>query len=153
MTAVVDVDTSLASKCMDFCQALANQGQAFNFSLTITSGFSFSLDTRKKAASPDVKKKASPSTLRRNAKRKEEYLKHKLNHSTVNHVEEVGAASSVPSCDQCDFKSVSEKGLRQHKRMKHALSNSQTTPEKTRTSSSSASLAASPLLDTSREES
>ena len=122
MTAVVDVDTSLASKCMDFCQALANQGQAFNFSLTITSGFSFSLDTRKKAASPDVKKKASPSTLRRNAKRKEEYLKHKLNHSTVNHVEEVGAASSVPSCDQCDFKSVSEKGLRQHKRMKHGLS-------------------------------
>ena len=70
----------------------------------------------------------------------------------MNHVEEVGAASSVPSCDQCDFKSVSEKGLRQHKRMKHALSNSQTTPEKTRTSSSSASLAASPLLDTSREE-
>ena len=152
MTAVVDVDTSLASKCMDFCQALANQGQAFNFSLTITSGFSFSLDTRKKAASPDVKKKASPSTLRRNAKRKEEYLKQKQNHSTVNHVEEVGVASSVPSCDQCDFKSVSEKGLRQHKRMKHALSNSQTTPEKTRTSSSSASLAASPLLDTSREE-
>ena len=110
MTAACDVETSLASKCMDFCQALANQGQAFNFSLTITSGFSFSLDTRKKAASPDVKKKASPSTLRRNAKRKEEYLKHKLNHSTVNHVEEVGAASSVPSCDQCDFKSSLKRG-------------------------------------------
>ena len=158
MTAACDVETSLASKCMDFCQALANQGQAFNFSLTITSGFSFSLDTRKKAASPDVKKKASPSTLRRNAKRKEEYLKHKLNHSTVNHVEEVGAASSVPSCDQCDFKSVSEKGLRQHKRMKHGLSqlapssasNIQATPEKNRTWSSVASLAVSPSAEASR---
>ena len=68
MTAVVDVDTSLASKCMDFCQALANQGQAFNFSLTIGPDFSFSLDTRRKSTSPGIKKKASPSTLRRNAR-------------------------------------------------------------------------------------
>ena len=34
MSAVVEVDTSLVSKCMDFCQALASQGQAFNFSLS-----------------------------------------------------------------------------------------------------------------------
>ena len=44
MTVMVDVDTSLASKCMDFCEALAKQGQAFNFSLTVSSGFSFSLE-------------------------------------------------------------------------------------------------------------
>ena len=52
MTAVGDVDTSLASKCMDFCQALAKQGQAFNFSLTVSSGFSFSLDTQEKGRKP-----------------------------------------------------------------------------------------------------
>ena len=163
MTAVADVDTSLASKCMDFCQALANQGQAFNFFLTTASGFSFSLDTRKKAANPDAKKRSSPSTQRRNAKRREEYMKRKQNHSTVNPiVEEVNVASNVP-CDQCDFKSVSEKGLWQHKRIKHGppqLSSSSgqpksptATPESLRRQQpKEASLHASPMLDVSREE-
>ena len=41
--------TSLASKCMAFCQTLASQGQVFNFSLSIGPDFSFSLDTRSKA--------------------------------------------------------------------------------------------------------
>ena len=63
-----------ASKCMDFFQALAKQGQAFNFSLTVSSGFSFSLDTRRKAGSPVTKKKTIPSTLRRNTRRREEFL-------------------------------------------------------------------------------
>ena len=84
MTAVVNVDTSLASKCMVFCQALASQDQAFNLSMSIGSDFSFSLDTRSKAASPEMKKKASPSTLRRNAKRREEYLQQKRQPSSVN---------------------------------------------------------------------
>ena len=46
MSAVGEENSSLASKCMDFCQALAKQGKTFNFSLSIGSGFSFSLDTR-----------------------------------------------------------------------------------------------------------
>ena len=37
-------DTSLASKCMDFCHALASQGKMFKFSLSIGSTFSFSLE-------------------------------------------------------------------------------------------------------------
>ena len=160
MTAVGDVvDTSLASKCMVFCQALANQGQAFNFSLTIGTGFSFSLDTRGKAASPKIKKKASPSTLRRNARRREEYLQQKQNPSAVNTIEEVEVVSNVLSCDQCDYKAASEKGLRQHKRMKHGLPqlvssgdpNSQATPERIRTSSSVTSLAISPSAEASRK--
>ena len=159
MTAVGDVDTSLASKCMDFCQALASQGQAFNFSLIIGSDFTFTLDTRRKEGSQNTKKKASPSTLRRNAKRREEYLQQRHKPSTVNHTDEVEVTSNVLSCDQCDFKSVSEKGLRQHKRMKHGLSqlassgdsNSQATPEKTRTSSSTASLAVSPIAEASKK--
>ena len=40
-------DSSLASQCLAFCQALASQGKAFSFSLKIDSTFSFALDTRK----------------------------------------------------------------------------------------------------------
>ena len=71
-----EVDLSLAySKCMEFCQALASQGQSFKFSISIGSNFSFSLDTRSKATtSQGTKKMASPSTLRRNARRREEFL-------------------------------------------------------------------------------
>ena len=75
------------------------------------------MDTRSKAVSPGIKNKASPSTLRRNARRREEYLQRKQNLSTVNSTEEI--VSDALSCDQCDYKPASEKGLRQHKRMKH----------------------------------
>ena len=62
----------LLSKCLDFCQALARQGHTFNISIAIGTSFSFSLDTRSKevVTSKVIKKKASPSTLRRNAKRR-----------------------------------------------------------------------------------
>ena len=83
MTAV-ESDSSLASKCLDFCQMLTSQGKAFNFSLSIGSAFSLSLDTRDKVPALDTKSKAtpkkmpSPSTIRRNARRREEFLKKKL---------------------------------------------------------------------------
>ena len=66
--------TSLASKCMAFCQTLASQGQVFNFSLSIGPDFSFALDTRSKAVKTQgTKKRISPSTLRRNARRRAEF--------------------------------------------------------------------------------
>ena len=79
MTAVGETD--LASKCLDFCQALKSQGLAFKFSLTMSSNFSFSLDTRGLAldiqAKIPLKKKPSPSTIRRNARRREAFLNKK----------------------------------------------------------------------------
>ena len=151
MAAVAEVGSTLLSKCLDFCQALSSKGQAFNFSVAIGPDFTFSMDTRSKAASPGIKKKASPSTLRRNARRREEYLQRKQNLSTVNSTEEVEIVSDALSCDQCDYKPASEKGLRQHKRMKHKPSQpALTTPEKNRTSSSVASLAVSPSAEASR---
>ena len=69
----------LVSKCLGFCQMLANKSMGFNFSLTMGS-FSFSLDTRvveTKAADPASmvkKKKYSPSNQRRNAKRRQLFL-------------------------------------------------------------------------------
>ena len=120
MTAVGDVDTYLASKCMDFCQALASQGEAFNFSLSIGSNFSFSLDTRSKEMKKGTRtKKPSPSTLRRNAKRRQDFLEKKQNSSAVKHIAEVAAVPVAPPCDMCDYKAASEKGLKTHKRMKH----------------------------------
>ena len=116
MAAVAAVGSTLLSKCLDFCQA---KGQAFNFSVAIGPDFTFSMDTRSKAASPVIKKKASLSTLRRNARRREEYLQRKKNPSPVISTEEVETVSDALSCDQCDYKPASEKGLKQHKRMKH----------------------------------
>ena len=76
-------NSSLAIKCMDFCHALASQGMAFSFSLSVGRDFSFSLDARdKKKATPVlteqvIKKKLSPSQVRRNARRRQEFLKRK----------------------------------------------------------------------------
>ena len=43
MTAASELNSSLNSQCMDFCQALARQGLEFKFSVTIGSAFTFSL--------------------------------------------------------------------------------------------------------------
>ena len=67
------MDSSLVSQCLAFCQTLADQGKAFNFKLTNTS-FSFSLDTKGINAKSSVdKRRISPSTQRRNARRREEF--------------------------------------------------------------------------------
>ena len=114
-----NVDTPLLSKCLEFCQALANQGQVFNFSVAIGPTFTFSLDTRSKAVVNQVvkRKKPSPSTLRRNAKRREQYLAKNWQKSVPSTSSDQTAVE--PKCDQCDYVAASEKGLRQHQRMKH----------------------------------
>ena len=122
MAAVTDVNSSLVFKCMEFCQALACQGQTFHFSLTMGPTFSFSLDTRRKEVMSSGFKKLSPSTQRRNTKHREEFLiKKKQTPSTVDSPVEKAVVSDFP-CDQCDYSNGSEKGLRQHKRMKHGKS-------------------------------
>ena len=67
---------SLATKCLDLCQALISQGRAFTFNLSVDSSFTFSLDTRGEVtpAKTMARKKTSPSTQRRNKKRKDEFL-------------------------------------------------------------------------------
>ena len=82
MTAVSE--TNLATKCLDFCQILSSQGLAFKFSLTVGSNFSFTLDTKVLASDTQAKKKkSSPSTIRRNARRREEFLIKKQNPAPV----------------------------------------------------------------------
>ena len=101
--------------------------------------------TRSKA--PRTKKKPSPSTLRRNARRREEFKAKKQQSSPTS----TGALLPSPEkekhplCDLCDYKAASENGLKTHKRMKHK--------EVLRSShEGSMDVSNSPLLDVSREE-
>ena len=130
MTAVGDDDSSLAAKCLDLCQTLAGQGLAFNFSLTISSSFSFSLDTRDRglalATTSKTKKKSSPSTLRRNARRKEAFLQRKQNPAPVSYEVEVDPVAELPQngedtfkCEICGNAFKSDNGLRIHKGKSH----------------------------------
>ena len=79
--------TELATKCLEFCQTLSSQCSSFKFSLMVGTSFSFTLDTGvvaldTKAKAPS-KKKPSPSTIRRNARRREEFLKKKQSPAPV----------------------------------------------------------------------
>ena len=117
MADVGENDSSLATQCLALCQALASQGMEFNFSLTIGSTFSFSLDTKsKEALSSKAKKKVSPSTLRRNKKRREEFLKKKSIPSEAEKSESDKEASQDATfqCDQCENIFKNEKGLKIH---------------------------------------
>ena len=69
----------------------------------------------------------------------------------MNSTEEVENVSNVLSCDRCDYKPASEKGLMQHKRMKHKSSQPK---ESLRQSEEGppCRVSASPLLDISRED-
>ena len=98
-------DQTLASKCLDICQALVTQGKEFSFSLRIRSTFNFSLDTRKETSSiPIERKKQSPSTLRRNSKRKAEYEKSKY----------IKETEDTFNCENCQEPMKNEKSLNQH---------------------------------------
>jgi hypothetical protein len=165
MAAVVESDSSLAMKCLDICQALTSQGKIFNFSLSIGPTFSFSFTSGDKTLDTrfgSQKKKQSPSSRRRSARRKEEFLnKRRQVLSAVKSPAETAPVSFF-SCDQCDYTNASEKGLRQHKRMKHGKpqlegqlhATSPSTPENLRNPISySAALQVSPVeQSTVREE-
>ena len=70
---------ALAKQCMDFCQHMDAKGKTYKFSLMLGSDFTFTLDTREEATTTkkEVRKKLSPSSIRRNARRKAEFLEKK----------------------------------------------------------------------------
>ena len=148
MTDVGETDSSLATKCLALCQALTSQGMVFNFSLNIGSTFSFLLDTkRKEALSSKVKKKASPSTLRRNMRRREEFFnkkKSKPSEAENSDSDKEASQSTTFPCDQCENVSKNEKGLKIHKGKAHK------TVEKVRMGSSDPSLTVSPTREGGR---
>ena len=138
---VVSEESSLASKCMEFCQALASQEKAFSFSLKIGDTFSFSLDTKEKAPAPQARK-VSPSTQKRNYLRRQKFLASKAkpqnealeepadisvsldaNDSqdvTLSQNEDLSA--STFRCDQCDYYTRTSRGLKMHVSKQHKIS-------------------------------
>ena len=156
MSTAASGEDYMVSKCLAFCQALVSQGQVFNFSISIGSDFTFSLDTRSKASGSQRKKKPSPSTIRRNAKRRAEFMakKQQMPPSRISNDGEAVQTSTVFPCDQCDYLGASEKGLKQHARMKHKKAEATpASPEALRSKEeSSRSLIGSPLPLYNREE-
>ena len=144
MKEVAAGDSSLAQQCLAFCQTLANQGRTFSFSLTVGSSFIFSMESNGIAVPAQVvKKKSSPSTLRRNAKRRQLFLKRKLESSL-----EMKAPSEYPpsastavtppqlssaiqvegkpfQCDLCTATFVSKHGLKYHTESTHPVASTQ----------------------------
>ena len=106
-----EASSSLASQCLVFCQTLPSQGLAFNFSLNLGNSFSFSLDTRMGAPVKPMtgKKKTSPSTQRRNNRRRKQFLESKQTES-----QSAEPNKNVFSCDICDFSATSRKDLNGH---------------------------------------
>ena len=114
---MVESQTPLATQCLEFCQTLTSKGHAFTFNLTLGSSFSFSLDTKMKITSLETKKKKkSPSTMRRNLKRKEDYLKRKEAEEKENStdMEPSSQVKKTFKCSQCDNDFKSENGLKIH---------------------------------------
>ena len=154
MTAVNETDSTLTSKCLDFCQALASQGKEFKFAITVGSTFTFSLDTREGKETLTTRSKKSPSTLRRNAKRRKEFL---IKKSTSESTCATGSESNQEfkkqgkgfQCDQCDLDFKTENGLKIHKGKSHKEVSS---PQKMREPNFEPSLIVSPQRDQSRVE-
>ena len=90
MSQLSEEDANLASQCLDICQTLA--GKSLPFSFNIGPNFSFSVDTRGKEVLAPQKKKKTPSTLRRDARRREELLRKKLS---------VPTSENTFKCDHC----------------------------------------------------
>ena len=88
----------LALQCMDFTKYLASQGHFFKFSLKMRT-FSFNLETTETRIPTTVttsKKKESPSTLARNARRKADFLAKKISSTS----DEKGVVVGDPTAEK-----------------------------------------------------
>ena len=116
---------SLTKQCLDFCQALASKSHAFTFTLTLGSTFSFSLDSKETTALvvPRQKKKASPSTLRRNMMRKQNFLAQKeISEKETDSITDSETSSQEQNsfkCNLCDQTFRTSNGLKIRKGKSH----------------------------------
>ena len=114
---------SLVFQCMDYTKQLASQGKAFKFSLSLPSGFNFSLDFSQEKLSPFRKpesKKQSPSTLRRNTQRRKDYLAKKAAEKQADHQhDELKATETELKCDHCGELFIANDILNKHIAEKH----------------------------------
>ena len=152
-------------KCLALCQALAQSGHKFTLNISLGKDKLF-FCTKELASSWQMKKKSkSPSQLRREERRRVE-RQNKVaeevaedNNAVAEEERNTGKVTEKGACDQCDFKTTTEKGLKQHKTKKHDKRQQQdpptalSTPEKPRNPSQAERvLTTSPLPMSNREE-
>ena len=124
------MENLLVKQCFDFCRYLETVGKPFLFKLKLGNDFTFILDSSKTNATSNSRKKVSPSTARRNARRKQEFLnKNTVSPASpvvVNSEDSIDLEFSQPvnKCDVCDEFFNSAKGLNIHKAHKHRISRS-----------------------------
>ena len=144
---------------------LAGKSLSFSFSLSVGNNFSFSVESRGKGAlsSPTKKKKKkpTPSTVRQNARRREEFLRKKLassakeSHQGISEEEaETADLENIFKCDQCRNTFKSENGLKIHVGKSHKkVTQVQATPDQLRQQPEGPmDTSIIPLLDVSKEE-
>ena len=124
--AVVNEKSSMASQCMAFCQTLASQGKAFNFSLKIGEDFAFFLDTKKEVPVQKTRK-VSPSTKKRNDLRRQKFLASKS--KPIVEEQDLGAPSNFStaknqsvSCEECGHTTKTVGDMKLHVKNKHEIS-------------------------------
>ena len=135
-------NAAMLTQCLEFCQALESKGQQFSFSFSLGTSFNFSLKRweNQPIKLVEKRKKKSPSTIKRNMKRKEEYMRKKAE------TEEESSLQKKPiPCDQCDNVFRTETGLKIHVGQTHKK-------EIMRSSSPAPSLKVSPEKGANREE-
>ena len=146
MAGAGQTNASLMTQCLDFCQALSQQGRGFKLSVTVGSDFTFSLDTKETRPVKDnkTKKRISPSTKRRNAKRRAEFLSKKSPPEAA-----VATGLETNQCDQCDSTFKTQNGLKIHNGKAHK---EDPPPEKVRNPPSQPALVCSPIREAMRVE-
>ena len=131
------MNKDVVEKCLAFCRALSNNNQPFSLSLKIGSD-TFNFLSKELVKSSGVKKKKSPSQLRREKKRRDERKQ------TVTKAEEPAVEVSekpvaMLKCDLCGNNFSSEEELNAHNECVHK------TPEKERDIGAQGELQLSPL--------
>ena len=112
------MENLVLGQCLDFSRQLISKQQFFKFEVKLPCGFTFNLNTLDQeptqSSSKEVKKK-SPSTLKRNAARKQRFLEEK-NSSVRNKT-----SDSSFKCDQCDLEANCKVSLRKHIEKEHKI--------------------------------
>ena len=110
-----DSEAALSMKFLEVCQELTSKGIPFTCTLTIGSTINLSLDTKGKemkeeSTIPLARKKFSPSTTRRNARRKALYLEKKEKEKQFK--EKSKAAENTTAADKSGYKELEDKDSR-----------------------------------------
>ena len=112
-------ETTVLAQCLDLTKRLINIGTSFKLDLQLPSGFSFNfttIDQEPSRSRTSVVKKKSPSTIRRNAARKQKFLEDKKKASFIHEVSE-----NSFKCDQCDHEANCKVSLRKHIGKEHKM--------------------------------